>query len=1033
MENQLIQIFKLDASAGAGKTYKLSQRYINLLSSMLENKDKTEISETLYGLEAILAITFTNKAAAEMKERIILNLKEIAFENKKMEGFNLNSKQALELLFLIINEFSNFNVKTIDSFMNTVLKAFAIEVGRLPGYSLEFDYETVYSHILDSIFEDNSGLEEKLTEFLQKLLNLFGNSGFNPENLIRKALLNLKKSNLNFKDSNKFSYVEKDVAALKEKAYGEFEKLIYEMIELQENYKCFNGKSFKGLQHITNLKKNKLPTFFEEKDEITLIAKKDFKEKAYVKELQTKFQNAKKLFTEYYLNYAYEKMSTALKLYSVVEKKENSYYKDKNMFLGENLSNIVIKLLNSEDGVTSAFCRLGEQYFHYLIDEFQDTSQNQWDGIKPLVENSLSTGGTLFFVGDIKQAIYGFRGGDYSLFSKLENEFENYNLEIEPLETNYRSKKEIVNFNNSLFNIENFKQLNQIEKIPENAMLELKEIFKNSKQKVIKKGSGFVFVKSFENKNDDSLKEEFYKVLENVRERYDDGEILILGRSNSDLENISNMLIEHEPSIPFVSESSLKLFSNAITKSVLVFLKYLAGNINENFLYHLILSDFFYGEGKEIVEKYLIYLKENKVEKNERVEVFEKILLKNNKEFYLKYIEPFKNWKVTLTPYELTCKIIDFFNLNLKKEDKVYLDRLLELVFNIESKSDNSLSDTVEQIYEKVSNTSLLMPETPEVIRLMTIHKAKGLQAKVVIIPNLAWNMYQSSKLFVEYPKNSGKFLELDKNLINFVEELKKISENKKKQEFIEHFNLLYVALTRAENELYIFSKKAGSNSISTVFEKLFLENYQLNEEGCFETGEKVTNKNKIIKKIDKEEILKIDEKINIRDKLQIENNDDFEFNVNSEFRKIGNTVHLALSFIKVIDDINKIQKYAEFFVEKAMCSLGISIKNFDFKNHCISLVEKTLRDLFPYFDKANLSNVWCEKEFIDKSGRFLRIDRLVFKDEKFYIIDYKTGKKEESHLIQMKNYKKSIKEINESFNVLALLYYVETGEIENV
>jgi ATP-dependent exoDNAse (exonuclease V) beta subunit len=612
---------------------------------------------------------------------------------------------------------------------------------------------------------------------------------------------------------------------------------------------------------------------------------------------------------------------------------------------------------------------------------------------------------------------------------------------------NYRSLKKIIEFNNTVFNTKTIENLDSLKTVPKGALQNLKAIYANSAQEISqiknKNKEGYVSVSFLDSDiSEEDYKNEFLEVLKDVRKRYLDGDILILGRARQDLAAVANYLIEQEPSIPFVSESSLKLFSNSKVKQTVSFLSYLSTAVGDNFLHGLIATGFFnkYLSVKStcILRKYLEFVNNNKekAEKKQK-DSFKLFLQTNYNEDYKKLIEPFENLKEVLTPYELTMKIVNFFSLKSDLNDEIYLDRLLELIFSIEKTCGYNLSDTVSKLFESAEEASLSMPENPGVIRLMTIHKAKGLQAKVVLIPFLSWKMTRGFSGIVEYPENSGKYLEINKQLKSYVPDLEKIADAHNLQEFIEHFNLLYVALTRAEEELHIFSKvKKRSFTIANVFNclfRVFSENKGEKITKHYTFGVKVSD----IKDRDKYLVVKKEERQlsvtgdDIRSKLQVEKQRETKGELLFErmARKRGNVVHLALSFITFVKDTGLLEKYSEQAVDKAVNSMGILDVENGFKQQCIQLVKNALTDLSEYFEVEKIDKCFNEKEFISKKGKFLRIDRLVLQGEKLMVIDYKSGKPEESHKLQVREYVKTVKQISNKFKVKGLIYYMESGE----
>ncbi len=1135
------RLIVLKASAGSGKTYRLSQRYINLLKDYVkwrrERKGRErklcalENPEKLNSLDSIVAITFTNKAAAEMKARVLLFLKEIACGKKgEKDGFYLSEEEALEVLVDIIEDFSDLRITTIDSFMNRIFKAFAFEFNIYPDYEITFKKDEIFDIALNEFFSKEN--EKAILDFVSVLLEV-EKSGFDGERMIRKALIDYKKSSLEvcsekklFKDEGQTldflktfllenlkgrdSFPEEDIEEFeKASSFNQAIKSINLLLEhafkrlqgiYEKNSSLFNGHKVRWLkkesaQEVFSsgtftksswwsaesveafLKNGKKLSFEDERDFDTFLS--DF---VFLKKCEIIFKGA------------YEGLSS-ISVYCSVSERENSVKKALNIVEGKNIAESLKGFLK-EEILSYAFCKMGERIKHYLIDEFQDTSEIQFDAMFPLIGNALSEGGTLFVVGDKKQAIYGWRGGDYRVFDRVEkgeDQFDNSLLLTveegeylnETVKHNYRSAKEIVDFNNSLFEKigkkgdgkgENLsEEVN--EKVLELALLkfgekekdkalkvaeEIERVFANCSQLPVKDEKGYVSVKlcakekNLKKEVEEFLKNEFFDILGNTIERYPLRDIMILGRSKSDIALVIDYIFEFSRErgidIPFITEDSLKLILNPEIKKVLTLALFCINpydveifkSLGENGFFPLsdrkgffsalkkVSTNFALSVLKGIVSSYV----DSKIWDDSKTEkLFESVFFAEN-----------------LSPYEFFMKLLSDFN-NIDVDNNVaYFDRFLEIVLNLSEKQ-YSLSEIVDYFYLN-EDITVSMPENVDALKLMTIHKAKGLEAEVVIIPFYQWDMARGESgeiISLEIEEGKSLAVRLNSDLRAANEYASKLYFEKEKRKFIESLNLMYVANTRPKKELYIRgafpiskSKKSGeinpSGNLNAASVLYFLAD-GLRDKGdeqnkikqpenglkvfeCFYGNAKKGEKERAKEKKEKDEkVLRFAE--SIRENLTVV--DEGDFDIESKARQAGNLFHLAMSFVGKVENVRDIEQIASKCFKKSLNLSGLKREDY---GYVLELVEKAIKNLFNYFN--DIEDYWNEKEIVGKNGAIFRVDRLVKKNGKYFLIDYKTGERDkDKHKIQVANYLRALK--RGGIEAKGLIYYAESGEVVNV
>ncbi|MEF3254952.1 MAG: UvrD-helicase domain-containing protein [Deferribacterales bacterium] len=979
-------LLALESSAGSGKTYNLAKRYLQLLA---DNKS----------IDSVVAMTFTNKAAAEMKERIIVFLKRVAGiypNDESLKDIGLSEIKAMEKLIEIFNDTNKFNVTTIDSFMNTILSAFTPDLNLYPDYDIYFDSDKIFELACLELFLDGNN-KQLLKDFLQKLLE-YDKDGIDPEGLIKRSLKS-------FKDFKLEGNVVGEWELMRNHSMGNgFTDLIYgvekEILELSEDIKKFikdniddfDKRLIQWVEKLSDIKKFDTAVVKALSSDLTERLKKN--SKLDLNDVNNKWRLLAGLYTYYLVLTKYQETKETFNVVSKFINIEDELKKQLNIVDGNRLAKTVAEILNKDEGVTSAFCKLGGKIYHYLIDEFQDTSILQFESINPLIENAISEGGTLFVVGDKKQAIYAWRGGDYRVFDILDD-FLNVRSQIlvkENLNINFRSRREIVEFNNFIFNKNNLntplEKLIKDEDEKNEIIKEIEKIYNSSQQEVVDTGSGYVEVKfldrdkeSIEEDIRDRLKNDFCNDLRKIFEKgYNSSDIMILVRGKKDIPTIINWLSEEFPDRSFITEDSLSLMQNFDIKKLLLIASYILDENDEAL--------------KKAVEE---------VGLSDLID------------------EDIKKCARELPPYQFFIKVVS--KLNLDKNCIKYVNSFLEEVNKLNFR-DKSLREIVEYFYDN-REISININENIDAIKIMTIHKSKGLESDVVLIPFTDWVIGRDSSELYDYVKldelnipEKTIFCKIDEKLAYLLEDAAVKKVEKKKRAVIEAINLLYVAFTRPKEALFVYYYKA--KNVNTVGDML---SYILKDS----SEDSVTKGNQV-------ELIKFCKGVfdNLKGKASTsivsEGVAVHDFILNHDFKDLLNIVdnryeslhlkeqltgelfHLVMSRIGRYDSQNIEEIYYE------------TIKDFGFDNkEIIPMVENTLQDLKVYYE---VDEYWNEKEFL-KNGFIFRVDRLVKKDGRFIVIDFKTGDKNDKDLTQVRQYLSLLPAGSKG-----LIYYVKDREM---
>ena len=1031
-----------NASAGSGKTFTLVKEYLKVLLT----------SEDIYTFQKVLAITFTNKAAGEMKERVLQNLEdfaelkandllEIILHETALDKTTIQERST-KILDVILQNYSAFSITTIDSFTHKIIKNFAYDLGLSLNFEVEMDAVSLLNEAVDVLIS-KIGADKKLT------------------NLLIDYSLDKTDDDKSWdisRDLNEFAKIllnEDDVKHFRELANKQLDdftnlktKLFINQKELKKSFQK-NGKDCLDLIASKDLEpkdfmRGTIPKFF------TDIHQKDFNfsfttrsatiEKAIenhqyysksttdaiaqtiesiVPEIVSFYQQTKEMYSQFVLNKLALKSIIPLAVLNNINQELETIKEDNNIRLNAEFNQLISDNIKDQPA-PFIYERIGQRFQHYFIDEMQDTSVLQWQNLIPLIDNALAQeNGNLLLVGDGKQAIYRWRGGKAEQFINLGTDIENpffVEKKIETLETNYRSYSEVINFNNSFFqHTANFLQ-NESYK---NLFLVGNQQLENTKK------GGYValdFLQKEEDKEDEKIKYP-KKVLEKINELKDDfslNEICVLTRTKKDGVAIANYLSENGISI--VSSETLLLQNSTKINFIIDVLQMIQNPTDEETRFEVL---YFLHQHLKVKESKHQFC--HQFVKLDTISLFTQ--LKNYGMFF--DISTFHQ----LPFYEKIEEIIRSFQL-INTSD-AYIQFFLDVVLEQQRKGTTVL-DFLEFWQLKKDKLSIVAPESANAVQIMTIHKSKGLEFPVVIFPcDVEIYRQINPKVWLDkLPKDFDNFKEL---LVSYNKDLSLVNDrgleiyNQQREELeLDNFNLLYVALTRAVEQLHVITEyKISSkgdeniNFYSGVFINYLKEKNLWNDEVLeYQFGEK----NRISLKENKEAVAEIQQNF-ISTPWQ-------EHNLvllasssklwNTEQGKAidyGNLIHEIFSKIITKDDVNKvISQYHQQGVLNDKQFAAISKHVNDVVNH---------PELKDYFSVDEI--VYNEREIVDVDNQVIIPDRLVFKDDKVVIIDYKTGNPSKEHHQQLLKYEQVLKSMNFVTGKKILVYINDKIDIVEV
>ncbi|KPK86840.1 MAG: hypothetical protein AMS27_04210 [Bacteroides sp. SM23_62_1] len=846
MEKSLTGLIIYKASAGSGKTHALTREYLRLA---LSNPGK---------YRGILAVTFTNKATAEMKERILSELYALAeggtssFRDEFLDNMNCNREQlrrtAREVLDQILHNYSRFHIETIDSFFQRIIRSFAREVHLQAVYNIELDDKRVLEEAVDRLIS-----EVDRDKFLLDWLTDFADSK------VREGLhWNLKFDILRFSEEiSKEKFRESSGDLIKQledrETINRYLSNLYQYKNRFDNHlKELAGKAIQlirdaGLSPDDFYKKDKGPAGFLLKlSQGTIITPSDYtrtfcdnpdtwytrsspvKElinQVYESGLNTYLKQIIQFWDQNFMiynsvNYTRQYIYT-LGILTDISRRMIDYLNERNLFLLSESSYFLKEIIGGNEA-PFIYEKIGNYFNHYMIDEFQDTSRMQWQNFKPLLENSLAGNQSNLVVGDVKQSIYRWRNSDWEILSEgIENEFSRDLLDIRNLDENRRSRTNIIRFNNWLFQSARDIVAQKFEPIGGNNVIneDLTGKFVKAYSDVIQKlpsgqerQGGYVEVSFLTDEEtgswQDKADEKVISTIMMLQDRgYEPRDIAILVRKGDEGKRITNYILDYKTksgktdyTFDLISNELLYLSGSSAVRLIVSVMKFLV-NPKDCINKSVILNEYnrYLGHGNKDFPLNELFL----IASADDPEKFSACLpagfnLITDELRYLSLIE-------------ITERIIALFGLHNMIPELPYIQAFQDIVMDYIRTGVSDISSFLDWWEDYGTGLSLNTSDEQNAIRVMTIHKAKGLQFRALIVPYCNWGLDHQVQPILWCRPDIHPFSELVMVPVRYSSGLQKtIFRDEYHQErfkiHVDNLNLLYVAFTRAQENLFVMT-----------------------------------------------------------------------------------------------------------------------------------------------------------------------------------------------------------------------------------
>ena len=1077
MKSANFKVFQ--ASAGAGKTFTLIKEYLKLC---LANKGAVS------NFRNILAITFTNAAANDMKAKIVKTLREIidseeidpkSMEAALMEELSISDAElksnAHNLMTRIMHDYSSFCVSTIDSFVQKLSRSFAHDLGLPSQYSVSIDTDEVAETITERL-----GLRiTKRGDYLTDLLIDFSNNQFDSqrstalENQLADFVAKLMTEKAYQKDAKNnikdYPQYKKTLDFLNDKTIG-FEQDIQKHLDdfarlerqygLREELYAYGKNGFISYIRKLSAKVYEQPSprfntvlekgncFSKEGEKQLGKAQTDVINVALLPVLRAMKEEIDKGLGSFLF---YKSQRDLLYLYALRAQIRTEFYA-----LAEEEEIVHIsefnKLLNTVMGdfsVPFVYERIGEHFRHVFVDEFQDTSVLQWQNLLPLIDNGLSSGNMSMVVGDGKQSIYRFRSGEveqivrlpeiYALpkdereaaFRQFEQNLKD-NFAFKNLDTNYRSFAQVVTFNNAFFEsvyTHLSPYLQQVYVAPKPGTDEKVDIV----QKIDKTDDeGLVQLELYDAENQpDYCFDRVEAIIRDLTETkgYQYSDIALLTRKSDYGSEMANYL--NDKGIPVISQDSILLKSSDKVQLLVSTLRYLL-----------------YGDNETIVANVLFYWKLTQEPdfNGDISQVFGEVKAIAKGEKAIESVMGLGDAGVLQDAlakatclYDLCANLLRIFHFDTIHD--AFINYFMEEVFKSQFGIKEGIADFLT-FWDTKQDKFAVMSAGGNAVQIMTIHKSKGLEFPVVIYPEAIIDLDEKLNVskaaeewlrpedlgFEAIPNLDKVLFKLDKNAENMGGKALEKVEMEKKSNQLDNLNLLYVAFTRAVQRLYIIAKQGKSEKPNIIRDFLKDNDHQVpgNDALVYRFGSPDFMKPKEKQKEEKKELTTESVAGDWFSKIEIDSNPTVVWQSKSDKLLPREFGELVHQILAKIRTSSEIEAVLQPYLYDGTIDQETSIW---IKDRFLQMAQHP--QIAPAFDLSAQVKTECE---ILHQGNVLRLDRYAELPDIIYLIDYKTGQKKEEHHNQVRTYANALREMTDKEIRGYLVYLLEdTIEVEKV
>ena len=1060
------------ASAGSGKTFTLATEYIRLL---VENPQS---------YRNILAVTFTNKATEEMKMRILSQLYGIWKQLPESDNYLKTIQEKTGLTPKVISEragislnnlthnYNYFRVETIDTFFQSVLRNMARELDLTTNLRIGLNDYQVEELAVDQLIEDLTTTDVMLQWILNYIMeNIQDDKSWNVIAQIKKFGQNI------FKDYYKEVSLTLEQKISEDGFFENYTTRLRELRNAAEEHMKEIGESFfdtlesEGLSvdDLSN-KQRGIASFFNKLkkgifdstiENATVANCLNSSEKWCAKthpQRELILQLADTTLGDI-LRYAVEERPKQWKIYqsanltlrhlnqlrllSSIEKKVRELNETENRFLLSDTQQLLHSLIDGSDS-PFIFEKIGTQLQHVMIDEFQDTSTIQWQNFKVLLSETMShEDGSNLIVGDVKQSIYRWRSGDWRLLNGIESQFNSMLMDIKSLSTNYRSTRNIINFNNTFFRHAAKLEYQNLEELNCNEREQLQKAYDDVVQQVPEKRRDEGKVTIVLLPNEEYQQAVLDHMVDNVRELTNMGinqkDIAILVRYNFQIPIIAQHFLENMPEVSIVSDEAFRLDASSAVCLMIQALR-------------LLLHPDDLLTKAAIVKTWLCTVLGKELNENEFM------IAGNNLDELLPeaYIAHFDEL-LTLPLYELAEKIYSIFELHRLEGQGAYLCAFYDQLANYVNENTTDIQSFLSEWDENLCRKTIQSDETNG-IRLISIHKSKGLEFDHVLIPFCDWPLEKSTDNIIWCQPNEAPFNDLpiapidysQKSLLGTIYEGDYLHEHL--QNMVDNLNLLYVAFTRAAKSLYVVGKRGAKNSRSALIEQCLplvvesipetlLEGMENNQTAItFEYGTGFTNytidtcsasSNPFLQKSEAVpvSIRTFDSKVIFRQSNRsrdfLEN--DIEANQQHRYIQAGSVLHEIFSTIQTEKDIPEALQRLQFE--------GILYDEEMTAERITTMLRKRLSDprVASWFSPQwTLFNECTILSVENNEVKEHRPDRVMTNGNEWIVVDFKFGHPNPEYHTQVRRYMDLLASMGHQ-NIKGYLWYVYSNKIEEV